>query len=164
MIFETKDFFIDKVDIKDVEDIVMVYNSHPHFLMNHMEVNEINKEWLLEELDAMKNIDFNSTKVVEKASGKLVGIIDYKIEEETYLSLLMIHNDCLNKGFGKVIYQAFEEYIKLEQSKFIRIDVVTDYNDRVLSFWTNNGFKKIETIELNWTGKVLPAVIMKKSL
>lgn len=164
MIFESKDFLFDNADINDVEDIVKIYNSHPDFLIKHMDINEVKNEWILEELDTMKNIGFYSCKVIEKGTGKIVGLIDFKTGEVTYLSLLMIHNDYLNKGFGKVIYQAFEEYIKLEKSKCIRIDVVTDYDDRVLNFWTINGFDKIETIELNWSGKVLPAVIMKKSL
>ena len=164
MIFESKDFYLDLVENKDINDIVEVYNSNRIFLVSHMDTCKVTYEWVLEELESMKKVGFNSCKIVEKNSGRIIGIIDYKIGEETYLSLLMIYSDYKNKGFGKSIYQAFEEYIKSEKSKCMRIDVVTNYDDTVIDFWVRNGFDKFKNIELNWTGKVLPAVIMKKSL
>jgi len=76
----------------------------------------------------------------------------------------MIHKDYANKGFGKLIYQALEQYVKSKNSDHLRIDVVINYDDNVLKFWAKNGFNKIKEVELNWTGKILPAVIMKKYL
>lgn len=164
MIFESKNIYIARVEIKDLNDIVEVYNSNKYFLVNHMDTDKVTYEWVLEELETMTKIEFCSCKIVDKISGKIIGIIDFKIGEETYLSLLMLHNDYKNKGFGKLIYQAFEEYIKSLKSKNVRIDVVSNYSDSVLEFWIKNGFKKFKDIELNWTGKLLPAVIMKKIL
>jgi len=163
MICESRDFFIDLVENRDLNDIVEVYNSNKKFLLNHTESDIVKYKWLIEELELMKKMNFCSCKVVEKSSGKIIGIIDFKIGEETYLSLLMIHNDYKNKGFGKLIYQALEAFVKSIKSRGIRIDVVTNYDDRVLNFWIRNGFNKFKNVELNWTGKVLPAVIMKKS-
>ncbi|MCB2300075.1 GNAT family N-acetyltransferase [Clostridium tagluense] len=164
MIFQSKGFYIDLVQNKDLKDIVEVYNSNKYFLINHMDMDIIKYEWIVEELESMKKADFYSCKVVEKSSGKIIGIIDFKIGEETYLSLLLIHNDYKNKGFGRLIYKALEEYITSVKSKCIRIDVVINYDDSVLKFWVKNGFSKIKDIELNWTGKILPAIIMKKFL
>ncbi|MCB2359758.1 GNAT family N-acetyltransferase [Clostridium estertheticum] len=82
--------------------------------------------------------------------------------EETYLSLLMIHDNYKNKGGGKLIYQALEEYAKEVKSKCMRIDVLINYDNAVLKFWVKNGFDKIKDVELDWTGKILPAVIMEK--
>lgn len=164
MICQSKDFYIDLVENRDLNDIVEVYNSNKQFLLNHTESDMVEYKWVIEELELMKKINFCSCKVVEKSSGKIIGIIDFKIGEETYLSLLMIHNDYKDKGFGKLVYQAFEEYVKLVKSRVIRIDVVTNYDDRVLNFWFRNGFNRFKYVKLNWTGKVLPAIIMKKSL
>lgn len=61
----------------------------------------------------MRKSEFCSCKVVEKPSGEIIGLIDFRIGEESYLSLLMIHNDYANRGFGKQIYKAFEEYVKI---------------------------------------------------
>lgn len=69
----------------------------------------------------------------------------------------MIHNNYKSKGFGKLIYESLE-------NTHIRTDVVTNYDENALHFWIKNGFKKLENITLNWTGKSLPAVIMKKEL
>ncbi|OGO77318.1 MAG: GNAT family N-acetyltransferase [Clostridiales bacterium GWB2_37_7] len=164
MIFDANELYIDFVESKDIDDIVEVYNSNRCFLENHLDAEKVTGDWIHEELEAMKKVDFYSCKVVEKSSGKLIGVIDFKIGEETYLSLLMIHNDYKNKGFGGFIYKALEDYAKSLKSKSMRIDVVTNYDDGVLDFWIGNGFVKIKEVELNWTGKILPAVIMKKGL
>jgi GNAT superfamily N-acetyltransferase len=164
MNFESKDFSIDLVEHKDINNIVEVYNSNRDFLVNHLDSDKITYDWIFEELESMKKSGFCSCKVVEKSSGKLIGILDFKLGEETYLSLLMIHNDYKNKGYGKAIYQALEQYAKSAKSKCMRIDVVTSYDDTVLDFWVRNGFDKFKEIELKWTEKTLPAVMMKKSL
>ncbi|MBX4266765.1 GNAT family N-acetyltransferase [Clostridium estertheticum] len=164
MIFKLRDFCIDFVEDKDINAIVEVYNFNKYFLVNHMGTDKVRYEWVLEELENMRKVDFYSCKVVEKSSKKVMGIIDFKIGEETYLSLLMIHDNYKNKGVGKLIYQALEEYSKEVKSKCMRIDVVINYDNAVLKFWVKNGFDKMKDVELDWTGKILPAVIMKKNI
>ncbi|QRF24124.1 GNAT family N-acetyltransferase [Alicyclobacillus sp. TC] len=119
-------------------------------------------EWVTEELKSMRNAGFCSCKVVDKRTGKMVGIIDYKIEQESYLSLLIVHQDYQNMGYGKQIYRAFEDYAKSRKSQCIRLDVANGYSDKVINFWIANGFEKLEDIKLNWAGVTLSAVIMKK--
>lgn len=164
MVFKSENFYIDLIQDVDIEGIVHIYNSNEHFLISHMDAKEVTSEWLLEELKDMKDIGFSSYKIIDIKTGKIIGIMDFKLGEETYLSLLIIHSDLQGKGYGKLIFQEFEEYIKSLKSKSIRIDVVTNYNSSVLDFWINNGFVKSAEIELNWSGKVLPAVTMKKIL
>lgn len=164
MIFEWEDFYVDLIKDEDLNDVMEVYNSNKDFLLSHMNTHKIDYNWLINELNTMKESRFNSCKIIEKSSGKLIGIIDYKNGQETYLSLLMLHNNYKNKGYGKIIYNKFEQYIKSLNSSGIRIDVVINYDNNVLNFWTKNGFKKIKDIKLNWTGKVLSAVEMKKNL
>lgn len=162
MLFQTKDFYIDTIENKDLNEIVEIYNSNKNFLISHMNKKNITKDLLLKEIKSMKEAGFYSCKIVDILSGKIIGIIDFKIAEETYLSLLMIHGNLKNKGYGKLILSAFEQYVKLLKSKSIRIDVVINYDSNVLDFWVKNKFIKFEKVDLNWTGKVLPAVIMKK--
>lgn len=164
MIIQSKGFYIDLVSNNDVKEVLEVYNSNENFLMHHMDMNKVTSKWLLEELENMRDIGFCSCKIVENCTGKIIGIIDFMIADETYLSLLMINSAFQGKGFGKLIFQGFEEYVKSLKSKCIKIDVVTNYDNSVLDFWINNGFIKIKDVELNWTGKVLTAVTMKKFL
>ncbi|MDF2609675.1 MAG: GCN5-related N-acetyltransferase [Lachnospiraceae bacterium] len=164
MIFELKDFYVDLVDNKDLDEVAKVYNSNRHFLLSHMDKEKVTIEWILQELKSMKEVGFNSCKIVEISSGNMLGVIDFKTGEETYLSLLMVHNDFKGKGIGKLIFESFEKYAKLQKSKSIRIDVVTHYDNSVLDFWIKSGFLKIKDVELNWTGKTLPAITMKKNL
>ena len=164
MIFETDNLILTTIEEKDIEDVIEIYNSNTEFLQKHMGRNEITIEWLKEELEEMKRVGFNSFIIIEKTARKTIGILDIRIAEESYLSLLMIHNDYKDKGYGKEIYTKLEEYIKTLTSKTIRIDVVTDYNKKVENFWERNGFKKVGNVELNWSDKRLPAVIMRKIL
>lgn len=164
MIFETKDLYVDFVEKADIKDIVEVYNSNNIFLAHHMDIHKVTYEWIDAELASMKDMGFISCKIVERCSDKIVGTIDFKIAEETYLSLLIMHDAYKNKGYGNLTYKALEDYVKSQKSSSIRIDVVIGYDDRVLEFWAKNGFHKFKDIELNWTGKILPAVVMKKPL
>lgn len=164
MIFQMKDYYVDLVQDKDLSEIIEVYNSNKAFLFSHMDKEEITGEWLWQEIESMKKVNFDSCKIVEMNSGKIIGIIDFRIEKETYLSLLILHQGYKEKGIGKLIIQAFEEHAKSLKSEYMRIDVVTDYDDFVIDFWIRNGYEKLKDVELNWTGKVLPAVTMIKNL
>ncbi|MCQ1529970.1 GNAT family N-acetyltransferase [Lutispora saccharofermentans] len=164
MIFQSKDFYVDLVENENINEIAQVYNSNKHFLLSHIDSGKVTYEWVKQELESMDRADFYSCKVVEKITGKIIGIVDFKAGKEAYLSLLMLHKDYKDKGYGKLIYQALEEYVKSIGSKCIRIDVVTDYDESVLNFWTRKGFIKFKDVELNWTGRILPAVTMKKKI
>jgi GNAT superfamily N-acetyltransferase len=164
MIFESRDFYINTIENNDIEEICEIYNSNEHFLLNHMNVNNVTSKWMLEEITCARKTGFKSCKIVDKASGKKIGIVDFKLGEETYLSLLMIHNDFRGKGIGKVFFINFEEYLKSLKSKSIRIDVVTDYDNSVFDFWGKNGFISFQDVKLNWAGNILSAVTMRKYL
>ncbi|CAH2213065.1 GNAT family N-acetyltransferase [Tepidibacter aestuarii] len=164
MLFKLNRFRVELVANKDLNEIVDVYNSNKNFLISHMDKEEVTTDWINEELNSMKQMGFLCCKIVDINSGKIVGIVDFKVDEQTYLSLLMIHNAYKNKGLGRLTYNALEKYIVSLKSSCIRIDVVTGYDDSVIEFWHKNGFAEVEQIELNWTGKVLPAVVMKKKL
>lgn len=164
MVFESEDFYINTIDNNDIEGICEIYNSNEEFLLKHMDVNKVTSKWVLEEINSARKDGFQSCKIVEKVSGGKIGIVDFKLGEETYLSLLIIHNDFRSKGIGKSFFMKFEEYIKSLKSECIRIDVVTNYDSSVFDFWVENGFVKSQDIELNWSGKILYATTMRKYL
>ncbi|MEJ8553171.1 GNAT family N-acetyltransferase [Tepidibacter sp. Z1-5] len=164
MLFKSNGFRVDLVEDKDLNEIIQVYNSNEKFLINHMDKEKITTEWMVEELKSMKEMGFLCCKIVDIDSEKIVGVVDFKLDKETYLSLLMIHNNYKNRGLGSLIYKDLEKYILSLESSCIRIDVVTGYDDSVTEFWHKNGFVDFEDIQLNWTGKLLPAVLMKKNL
>ncbi|KMT21631.1 GNAT family N-acetyltransferase [Clostridium cylindrosporum] len=164
MLFEGKDFFVDITDVDDLIEITKVYNSNKNFLVNHMDKEVITYDWLLEDVKGMKNAGFSPCKIVDKCTGKIFGLIEFKISNETYLSLLMLHCDYLNQGLGSLIFHEFEKYIRTTKSTAIRIDVVTSYDRNVLNFWRKNGFSKLKDIELSWGQKTLSAALMKKGI
>jgi len=164
MLFQSNNFRVELVEAKDLNGIVEVYNSNENFLISHMDKKEVTSEWMIEELKSMKEIGFLCCKIVDMNSQKIVGVVDFKVDKETYLSLLMIHNNYKNKGLGRLIYKGLEEYVLPLKSNCIKIDVVTDYDDSVIEFWIKNRFVKFKDTILNWTGKDLNAIVMKKNL
>ncbi len=164
MLFKSNGFRVELVEDKDSNEIIQVYNSNEKFLINHMDTKKITVEWINEELKTMKQMGFLCCKIVDINSEKIVGIVDFKIDKETYLSLLMMHNDYKNKGLGRLIYNDLEEYVLSLKSNCIRIDVVVGYDNSVIEFWTKSGFVEFEDTVLNWTGKDLNAIVMKKNI
>lgn len=63
MIFESKVFYVDLAEDKDLNDIVQVYNSNKYFLINHINKDRVTYEWIIKELESMKNADFYSCKI-----------------------------------------------------------------------------------------------------
>lgn len=164
MLFEGEDFSVDIIDVDDLVEITKIYNSNKKFLTNHMNKKIITYDWLLEDMKEIKDAGFSSCKITDKNTGKIFGIIDFKISKETYLSLLMLHNDYVNNGLGGLVYKSFEEYIKTTQSSAIRIDIITSYNKNSINFWKRNGFTKLRDVNFNWTDNPLSATLMKKEL
>jgi len=163
MVFESSNYIIDFVKEPDHEAILNIYNSNTKFLKHHMDREAVDQEWLLEELQTMKEAHFVSCKITSKTSKEIVGFLDFKIRLETYLSLLMIDNDNKGQGIGTEVYKAFEAFV-FKQSKTLRIDVISNYDKSVIAFWEKQGFEITDRIKLNWNEKVLPAVVMKKHL
>ena len=164
MLFETDKTRISLAAADDINSIVEIYNSNPSFLMAHLDRERVNTQWVVDEMNTMKEIGFISSKVVLKNSYTTIGVLDFLVNEESYLSLLMLHSDNRYLGLGSEVYKGLEYFAKVHKSKRIRIDVVTSYDKNVLNFWTSKGFNIIDQVELNWSGKSLQAVKMKKIL
>lgn len=148
----------------NVGRIVEIYNSNIRFLENHLDSSQIDAMFIHNEMAEMKSVGFLSCVITEEKSGQIVGIVDYKPENEVYLSLMMLHADFQNKGKGSEIYKIFEENMIHQKKSSIRIDVVNDYGGNVMPFWEKLGFQSEKEIQLTWGNKTSSAVVMKKSL
>ena len=164
MLFETDSTYVNVAGPDDIDNIVEIYNANPVFLMAHIDREKVGTQWIEDEINKMKEIGFMCCKVVLKNSKTSIGILDFSVKEECYLSLLMLHPDYKHLGLGSEVYEGLEQFAKAHKSERIRIDVVTSYDRGVLDFWVSKGFDIIEMVELNWSGKNLPAVIMKKNI
>lgn len=164
MLFETDNTYVGVVGPDDIDSIVEIYNSNPGFLEAHLNREKVEAKWVDDEINTMKEIGFMSCKVVLKTSKTPIGILDFSVKEESYLSLLMLRSDYRHLRLGSEVYKGFEDFAKIHKSERIRIDVVTSYDKGVLDFWVLKGFNIIDMVELNWSGKTLPAVILKKSI
>lgn len=154
-------YIIDKVDQNDINRIVDIYNSNKTFLYSHLGISSVSKEFILNEIEEMRNIGFNSS-IIKDNKGEIVGLCDFKISDKVYLSLLMIDAKLKGNGLGKIIYNQFEKMFKSKNAKRVRIDVVYNYGKNVLGFWEKQGFISNEKIELEWNGYKSNAIKMYK--
>ncbi|MGO1357158.1 hypothetical protein [Alkalibacterium gilvum] len=64
MIFKSKDFYVNTLEHKDIIEALEVYNSNDHFLINHMDINRVTSEWMVREVENMRDIGFQSCKII----------------------------------------------------------------------------------------------------
>lgn len=162
MIIENQRYTIELIGEQDLESVIEIYNSNEHFLINHTGLKRVSRQWLEEEYQNMKSMDFTTCKVTDKASKKIIAICDFKVQETVYLSLLMLSYKLKSRGIGKEIYDLLEAYFIKQKAHSIRIDVVYDYPDNVLGFWENIEFVKQDEIELSWNNLISKAYVMSK--
>ncbi|MBS4220468.1 GNAT family N-acetyltransferase [Bacillus sp. FJAT-49711] len=91
-----------------------------------------------------------------KTEDQYIGLIDFMKNNPKdncpWLGLLMIHGDFHFKGYGKTIYQSFEDKFLSEKFQKIRIGIIKE-NDQAKRFWTALGF---EVYDQNpWEGKIV---------
>ena len=156
-------YIINTVDQNDITKIIDIYNSNKTFLENHVGISKVSKDFIINEIEEMKNIGFSSL-VIKNNEGNIVGICDFKIGDEVYLSLLMIDAKLKGNGLGRIIYNQLEKIFKAKNSKKIRIDVVYDYEENALGFWEKQGFVSSEEIQLEWNGYKSKAIKMYKNI
>jgi len=154
-------YIIDEIDLNAINRILDIYNSNKSFLCNHLGVSSVSKEFILNEIEEMKKIGFNSS-IIKDHTGEVIGLCDFKISHEVYLSLLMIDYRLKGNGLGKTIYNQLEKMFKSNNVQSIRIDVVYDYEENALEFWKKQGFVPNEKIELEWNGYKSNAIKMHK--
>jgi GNAT superfamily N-acetyltransferase len=155
---------ITPISAADLPAITAIYNSNREFLRAHLGAERLSEDWVWNEYEVTRELGFCCCKIVCSASGLTIGFLEFKLSEETYLSLLMLHKDYQNSGVGKEVLQAFEAYAKRQNSKRVRIDAVSRYSEAVTRFWRNNGYLPEKDITLYWNEKELKAVKMVKTL
>ncbi len=158
-------YTIRNISEKDISNIVKVYNSNKKFLNTHLGCSEIDENFIRTEIEQMKLLNFITAGIVDFESDEVVGIIDYKLGEvEAYLSIIMIDSSLQGRGLGKSLINHFESLMKAQKQKIIRIDVVNDYENNLVSYWKSLGFNTVKEIELEWANKKSKAVVMKKDI
>lgn len=79
--------------------------------------------------------------------GLVVGLInndeiddyDFKCPKRGRVSELVVSESARNKGFGKILLNAVEEYLYSQNCRNILIEVFA-YNEKAIEFYENNGY------------------------
>lgn len=155
-------YVIRAVQESDYNSIVEIYNSNKQFLRHHLGMDFIDEAFIAKEMIAMNRGGFCSCVIENQDNSLIQGILDYKPEQEIYLSLFMLMNSLQGNGVGSNVYSQFEAQMIQDKRKSIRIDVVNDYQDNLVPFWKRHGFLENENVILNWGNKKSKAVVMRK--
>lgn len=157
-------YMIRDVQEKDIKAIVDIYNSNYQFLFHHLGVKSVDETFMIQEISTMRKLGFRPSVIVNQKNTTLQGILDYKLGQEVYLSLIMLAKNLQGNGTGSSLYSCFESKMIQDKRGSIRIDVVNDYQKNLVPFWKKHGFEEAEEIVLNWGNKKSKAVVMRKYL
>lgn len=157
-------YAIRAVQESDYNSIVEIYNSNKQFLRHHLGMDFIDEAFISKEMITMNKVGFCSCVIVNQDNSMIQGVLDYKPEQEIYLSLFMLTNHLQGKGVGSNIYSQFEIQMIQDKRESIRIDVVNDYQGNLVPFWKRHGFLENENVILDWGNKKSQAVVMRKKL
>ena len=157
-------FYIRELNRNDYKRVTEIYNSNREFLRNHLGTEAVDEAFISTEAATMERVGFCSCVIVNEETQTVQGVLDYKPDDEVYLSLMMLVAESQGKGIGKKIYSLFESQMNRKNRASIRIDVVNDYPGNVVPYWEKLGFVANETITLEWGNKKSKALVMRKRL
>ena len=95
-------YIIDEIDLNAINRILDIYNSNKSFLCNHLGVSSVSKEFILNEIEEMKKIGFNSSiiKFLISLLVCLISILNIILDKKINIKKPItsdINNTLLNK-------------------------------------------------------------------
>jgi len=92
MQIENEQYLIILLEDIDAKRIVEIYNSNEAFISQHLGKTKVSEELIFSEWKEMEKISFNSCKIVDKFSGEIVGLCDFKTDKTACFSFLMLNS------------------------------------------------------------------------
>jgi len=124
-------------DLLDTAMEILNPNTHYNILENGNPVRTA------EEAENMF-LNGNTESYLVYLENRYIGIIDFLENNPNdncpWIGLLMIHADYHSKGYGKKVYNLFEEELKKRGFNKVRIGIMTG-NTGAKRFWISLGFK-----------------------
>ena len=62
---------------QDVQRITEIYNSNTEFLLHHLGRERVDRHFIAREMEEMRRVGFLSCVLVERESGRCVGVLDH---------------------------------------------------------------------------------------
>lgn len=126
------------------EHIMKIDKEHYNIVENNYRNEYFNKT--MDEIEKY-NGKMHLYKENDKICGLVVGLInneeidtyDFKAPKRGRISELVVSNECRNKGYGKILLNSMENYLKNVGCIDILIGVFA-YNDSAIKFYERNGY------------------------
>lgn len=144
---------IKKLFIELQEHIIQVDKEHYNILGKNYEEEYFNKT-----LDEIKK--YNGKMYLYKENDRIVGLIvglinneeidtyDFKAPKRGRISELVVSKNCRTKGYGKILLDNMEKYLKTLGCRDVLIGVFA-YNESAINFYEKSGYhtRMIEMIK-----------------
>lgn len=151
MIIQGKDFVICRVDERNIEEILHVYQQCEDFL-SLGPVPYASRQMILADLELSKEEGGNFCGIY--VNGEMVGVVDFVMSNyegnpsHAYLSLLMISKGKRGIGLGSAVVKTVEEEILKNSSVTSILSGVQVNNESSIAFWCIQGYKIVGGPEL----------------
>ncbi len=157
-----ENFILYDVSDINIDNVMQIFNSNEEFLLGNLDRPLIDRNFVINEICNMSNLGF-ITYILTDLNGKEIGMCEYKIGYDVYISLLIVNKDFQNRGIGSQIYKLLESKFKSQGVQKISLEILED-GDRSKDFWTKLGFVLDEKTILEWDDKKIKAFRMIKDL
>jgi len=151
MVIQGKNFVIQDIDEKDIDEIFEVYRQCEDFL-SLGPVPYASRQMILDDFRISR--EEGGTFCGIFVNDVMIGVLDFVISNydenpnNAYLSLLMISKSHRRNGIGKDVIEAVEaEILKNDSIKSILAGVQVN-NPSAIAFWDNQGYKIVSSPEL----------------
>ena len=84
--FASEDFYLERAQQQDLQEIAAVYNSNPAFLITHLGCRRTSEEWVAAELADMKEAGFDSYIIADQYGMGRQAASSYENDQAAYLS------------------------------------------------------------------------------
>ncbi len=157
-----ENFILYDVSDINVDNVMKIFNSNEEFLIGHLDKPLIDRDFVVNEICNMSNLGF-ITYILTDLNGREIGMCEYKIGYDVYISLLIVNKDLQNRGIGSQIYRLLESKFKSQGVQKISIEILEN-GDKSIDFWLKQGFILEEKTILEWDDKKINARRMIKDL
>lgn len=140
-------------DENQIEEVLSIYKSNKEYFILSGDSN-ISFKTIQDDFNLIPDGVSRKNKhyMLVRDGNKSIAVFDYISEfpekEMCYIGFLLVKNDIHRMGYGKKVFNKFEDIIKTQGFKSIRLGVL-DNNEKGMHFWNNMGFHKIKTVKSN---------------
>ncbi|BAH41910.1 hypothetical protein BBR47_09330 [Brevibacillus brevis NBRC 100599] len=151
---------------EDLPDLLATYNSNPKYNQLRNGTSTVSLAELEAEYDATISIPSGHWLAITR-EGTIIGVIHIVLssvnDPKSWISLLLLHADYQQQGFGKEAVTLMESYCIHHGSEHVHHGVIA-HNEPALLFWGKLGYEQYRQVEAPVGRLTQPVLLVAKWL